>query len=416
MNPVFVNKYLPFRVQDSKDTVLLFFCLLLPLTALLNHAHLWCACLLTLVLCLGIAIHGINRSVFSGTGALFLLFLSLSLSGIVLPCARHSTLLTLVLRLSFFLPFIFRKRKAQLLRYYADVGAFVGGLSFVGLLLGRGVLGYTDTSRFPTLARAAGLFGNPNVLAAYLLPAALLSLYALLYASEKKLRHLFPFALTTLGILGSFSRGAAVALLASAFLLLCRRFRPSYVIAVTIALLPLVTLLLPTALTDRLFSLLSPDSSVSYRFSLWQSIFRLPPRTLFFGVGEGRKAMLTALSPVLAAGLTHIEHTHSLFFHLLLAHGVLGLLLVLILAIKSFFSGEDGCPYAILALFLFGIFDDPLYSGQTEVIFWLLLGASLEGASFSFVRSHFFSRLFSQRAPKRQKKPHPTSSIPLFSK
>ena len=30
--------------------------------------------------------------------------------------------------------------------------------------------------------------------------------------------------------------------------------------------------------------------------------------------------------------------------------------------------------FALLSVFLFGIFDDPLYSGQNEVLFWLLTG------------------------------------------
>ena len=85
--------------------------------------------------------------------------------------------------------------------------------------------------------------------------------------------------------------------------------------------------------------------------------------------------MLSALLPVLAAGLLQIEHTHSLFLHFLVADGIFGLLLFLFLCGRALLFGKGrGARAALLSLLIFGIFDDPLYSGQTEVIFWLTLG------------------------------------------
>jgi O-antigen ligase len=140
-------------------------------------------------------------------------------------------------------------------------------------------------------------------------------------------------------------------------------------------LFPAATLLLPRTLAARLRSLLLVDSSVFYRFSLWESVFRVPFPFLLFGVGEGKRAMLALLSPVLAAGLSHVEHTHSLFLHLLVAGGLVGLFLFLLCILTALCGkGRRECRAALLALLLFGLFDDPLYSGQTEVIFWLVLG------------------------------------------
>ena len=138
---------------------------------------------------------------------------------------------------------------------------------------------------------------------------------------------------------------------------------------------PLLSLLLPQSLSARLASVVSPDSSVLYRFSLWRSIFRLSPLRLLFGTGEGKAAMMALLSPVLASGLLHVEHTHSLFLHFLLADGVVGVLLFLCFCVLSFKkSRQRGAIAAALALLFYGIFDDPLYAGQTEVIFWLSFG------------------------------------------
>ena len=85
--------------------------------------------------------------------------------------------------------------------------------------------------------------------------------------------------------------------------------------------------------------------------------------------------MMEALSPVLASGLLHVEHTHSLFLHLLLSEGAVGLILFLFISMRALIFGKNlGARSAFLSLLLFGIFDDPLYSGQTEVLFWLTLG------------------------------------------
>ena len=87
--------------------------------------------------------------------------------------------------------------------------------------------------------------------------------------------------------------------------------------------------------------------------------------------------MLCALSPVLASGLLQIEHTHSLFLHFLLSNGIVGLALFLFLCTRALIFGKDrGARAALLSLLIFGIFDDPLYGGQTEVIFWFTLGLS----------------------------------------
>ena len=177
------------------------------------------------------------------------------------------------------------------------------------------------------------------------------------------------------GIAATYSRGALIALLFAAFLLFACRFGLYPTLFTLLALLPLLLLLLPSTVTARLLSVLSPDTSVFYRFSLWKSIFRLPPRALLFGVGEGKRAMLSALEGVLAGGLLHVEHTHSLFLHILLAEGLIGLLLFLLLCGRALLSNKRlGARAALLSLLIFGIFDDPLYSGQTEVLFWLTLG------------------------------------------
>ena len=284
-------------------------------------------------------------------------------------------MLSSVLRLSFFLPLLFPERKGEMRRSLATIGGFFGVLAVLEVLLGMGKSGYSDPSLFPSLPRAAGVFGNPNLLAAFLLPTASFALEDALFIKEGRTLSWLCFLGSALGVTASYSRGALLALLLTSFWLFTSRFGFPRVVVTLFAFTPLLLLFLPSSLLARLSSVLSPDTSVLYRFSLWKSVFRLSLRTLFLGVGEGRPAMLSALSPVLASGLIHVEHTHSLFLHVLLAEGVLGLFLLLALCLHMLFFGKSrGVKAALLSLLFFGIFDDPLYSGQTEVILWLTLG------------------------------------------
>ena len=196
MNPFFANNYLHLREQDSIDTVLLFFFILLPLTAVFPHSHILSALLLLTVLTVGICFYGIQRPLFQGVCALFFAFLALCLSSLTLPEAFFATLLSVALRFSFLLPFVFLKKKERILRFYTGVCGVIGLFSFITLLSGRGVMGYTDTTRLPEISRAAFLFGNPNALAAYLLPASLLSLYGLIFKRKEK-EVSFTWGLTT---------------------------------------------------------------------------------------------------------------------------------------------------------------------------------------------------------------------------
>ena len=308
---------------------------------------------------------------------LFSLFLALSLSGVILPEARREALLALSLRLAFFLPLFFEKEKENFCRILSLLGGAIGTHALLSLLWGGGTTAYGDPNLFADLSRAVGLFRNPNATAAFLLPTSLLALDGLLFKRERLL-YAIAFGGSLLGIAATYSRGALLAIFASSLLLLSRRFGPIRVAATLLSVLPLLLLLTPPSLLSRLSSVLTPDTSISYRFSLWKSLLRLPRRLLVFGVGEGKNAMLSALDGHLAAGLLQIEHTHSLFLHILLASGMLGAVLFLCLCLRALFGRAPlGARAALFSLLLFGIFDDPLYLGQTEVLFWFSLGLCL---------------------------------------
>lgn len=375
MNLKNVNNSLLLKKQDSRDAVLLLFVFCLPFTALLPHAHvaaaLWVAGALVLT-------RPAFPHSFSVRKKLFFAFLLFTLTGAVLPASGARALLSALLRLSFFVPIFAEKRRDGFMRGLLLSGGVLGALSLLSLLLGYGKTGYTDIKSAGELARAAPIFGNPNVTAAFLLLPTLYALGEALFSQKSKrwrLCSLAAFLLGAGGICATFSRGALLALALGIALLGVRKIGFWRSVLLSFCALPLALLLLPDTLGARLSSVLSPDGSVRYRFSLWRSIFRLPPSALLFGAGEGKGAMMALLSPVLSAGLLHVEHTHSLLLHLLVADGAVGLLLFLIFcAVSLKGSRHAGARAACLALLLYGIFDDPLYAGQTEVIFWLSFG------------------------------------------
>jgi O-antigen ligase len=120
----------------------------------------------------------------------------------------------------------------------------------------------------------------------------------------------------------------------------------------------------------------SADSSVGYRFSLWHSAWRTAREHLLFGIGEGRAALHAAIAPYAYAGLEALEHTHSLYLHLLLSVGPLGCLPFLFLLVRRLchIKRFPATTAALISLLIFGLFDDPFYVPSVAVLFFFLLG------------------------------------------
>ena len=367
-----------YKKQDGKAAVLLFFSLFLTFGAALPHARLLTAAALFGTLGVFLWERGrVFEEKIPTNAKLYLLFWCFSLSGAVHSLAREATLLAALLRLSYFLPLLLGERRRWLCTCLSLLGGGLGVLAVLLLVTGRGASGTVDESRFGTLLRADAVFGNPNVLAAFLLFGTVLSLVLCLFGDGRRWAYFLSFLSGSLGVLATFCRGAMLALLLAVLLLLLWKFGVRRVLSLLLAAIPALLLFLPTDVLTRLLSVMHPDSSVSYRFSLWRSLFRLPPRALLLGVGEGKDAMHALLFPVLAAGLSHVEHMHSLFLGLLVSTGVFGLALFLLTVLHALFRGGTFAA-PLLALLLFGLFDTPLYNPQTEVIFWLSLGLCAE--------------------------------------
>ncbi len=369
---LFDNHTLLFSKQDCASFFLLaFFIFVLPFFSLLPHTKLSLVGATLFLVYIGI--RGGGRLPAKDMGIrLYLLFFATVLAGIFKREAARETLLFSVLMLAGLLPYLYSRYKEVLSRTLALSGGVFGGIAVLERRLGRALALWSDTERFGTLARVGGPFKNPNILGAFLAVCAIFALDKLLFALKNGGWSVYAlsFLLSLAGLLLTFSRGAWM----GAFFGLCFYFWQA-VKKRRGRLFSFVPFFSP--FFARFLSIFSPDSSMSYRYSLWKSIFSLPFTSLLFGVGEGKGALLSLLSPVMAAGLEKIEHTHSLYLHILVAEGLLGLSLFLALVFHRFKkSGNPAARAALLSLLFYGIFDDPLYSGQIGVLFWMLINAS----------------------------------------
>lgn len=368
----FDNKTSLFGKQDTLERILLaFFIFAMPLFSLLSHPRAFvAACVLFLLL---LALHDKRKISIEGReGRFYILFLATVLAGAFKAGAAKDSLLFFVIALSGILPLLFPEAKRIFSQALSLSGGACGALAVWEYTTGHALALWSDSERFGALSRASAPFGNPNVLGAFLSVCLIFALHE----ARRALRtggwtvYAVCFFLSLGGLLLSYSRGAwlgaAVGVLFYLGRSLWEKKRRGGLAFYAFA--PLSSFL------SRAFSVFSPDSSVSYRFSLWKSVLSLPLPPLLFGVGEGKQALLSLLSPYMAAGLERIEHTHSLFFHILTAEGVLGLFLFLIFLYFHFKrkGGHAACDGALLSLLCYGIFDDPLYNGQLGVIFWFL--------------------------------------------
>lgn len=404
----------PDKTTRQKATLSLLpflFLFAIPSLSLLPHASACLLSLLLLLLALGFFQNG--KALAHLPSSLWLLggfFLLGALSPLLL-LEDASALLPLLCFLAALLPFLLPHSPTALLRLYGLLGGVLGVFTLLSLLTGGGAQGFIDASHsYAAFGRSAVFFGNPNLLAAFLLPSVPGNLFALSKeAGRGRLLFLLSLLFSLLGLALTLCRGAWLAAALGALLFLSLRQKSLFPFALALSLLPAFFIVMPAAFTERLLAILRGDSSVSYRLTLWHSLLSLPPSFYLLGVGEGKRAFIRFLLPHLAAGLERVEHTHSVFLHLLITEGIGGLLTLLYACAKALLSplplaereAALALRCALLSLLLFGLSDDLLYATQTGVIFCWLLGVnlSLQSSLPSFFPSFFFFR----RRPVKEK-------------
>lgn len=250
--------------------------------------------------------------------------------------------------------------------------------------------------------RVTGTFHNPNVLAMFLIVAALFSLYHLREEKRivKKILLLLLFSLHMLALGLTFSRGAYIAILLTLLALVIMRYvkKPGVLLGIGTAL-PYLLLLVPTEFIERILSTFNlADSSITYRLSILRSSIRILLDRFFLGVGIGEEAFRNAFFEYAEEGIV-APHSHNLLLEIGCEAGifaVIAFVAILFIRIKSeakltLISRKSTVRLtgvysfaAVVALLLFGISDYVWSTFSIFYLFWIIFG--IEAAALQITK------------------------------
>jgi putative inorganic carbon (hco3(-)) transporter len=256
--------------------------------------------------------------------------------------------------------------------------------------------------------RAYSFLGNPNVLAAYLLPAIALSIAAVFVWRRPMLKALavMMVVINSVCMYGTQSRGgwiAAILLLMAAATGVFYWYRPRLSPFWQIWLLPVAflsaTLLLSgamgtiPAIRERASSIFvgRGDSSNSFRINVWQAVQQMIRQRPLLGIGYGDR-VFKKVYPIYQINPKYSAlSAYSIYLETLVEMGVIGLLSFLWIMLVSLFHGivplkglrdmQDshyfwlmGGVAGAIGLAVQGCFDTVWYRPDINILWWLSLG------------------------------------------
>ena len=254
---------------------------------------------------------------------------------------------------------------------------------------------WVDEDAHPLLrTRVFSFFGNPNVLAEYLLLFIPFGM-ALAWTARDLLKKLLFLGITgamVLTLLLTFSRGGWLGLAVAVFVFLLLQDRR---LLLALSLLALVlalagTAFLPEVFLQRILTIGSPfDTSNIYRLLVWRESLLIIGDYWSTGVGLGHRAFQEIYPYYMLTRDKTPFHAHNTYLQLLVEMGVAGLLIFLWFMVstvkkglKTLFSSRDpflgGVIVASLAalagLLTQGLVENVLYLLKIIMLFWLTIG------------------------------------------
>ncbi len=174
--------------------------------------------------------------------------------------------------------------------------------------------------------RVAACFENPLIFATFLVMVFPIAAYCCFYTATKKRRvfSIISSLLIFFGILFTFLRGAAVAIIVSFMVLSFAGKKPAKFMSGVAAASSLIILI---TIFERRGVSASQDLSTNYRIGLWGCTFGLIKNNFLLGVGAGYNNVTGYL---FENGL-RFSHSHNLFIEVLAEGGIIGLGLFAIL-------------------------------------------------------------------------------------
>ena len=252
--------------------------------------------------------------------------------------------------------------------------------------------GWVDLIRNPKAnIRIYSAFGNPNILAEYLVMIIPLSMALFWYSKRlsKKLLFFFTTMILLLSLMLTLSRGGWLGMAFGAFIFSLLIEKRLLLLAIPLALLMIHTL--PDRIFDRFISIWDlKDSSNMSRINMWNTALGVIKRNWLIGVGFGYVPFRIAYSTY-ASHMQGYYHIHNTYLQIL-GDRVLGLAAFIFLiftlfkySIKRLIGGKDrsikvraGGLLAWLAGILFiWLVENILYMPKIIITFWILIGLIL---------------------------------------
>ena len=260
---------------------------------------------------------------------------------------------------------------------------------------GRAVADWLDNAAYDYIGgRITAAFGNPNILATYLILLFPFVTAGILKKSRLRERagSLLLFGLFMAAIILTWSRGAWIGVILSLAIFLFAYNPATMYIWVPAAIGSFVALQhFGSAVASRLnsaFSLLG-DSSISYRISTWQGAYEMAKDHLLGGIGVGQEAFSAVYPYYALSGIEAAPHAHNLLLQYLCEFGLIGPLLLLLFTVTFFqcvisHQHEEtnstlrlyslAAGGGILAVLIFGLTDHVFYNARIFFLFFAVAG------------------------------------------
>lgn len=310
--------------------------------------------------------------------------------------SKNAALVSCTLMLGYFLLVNLMRTEKWIKRCVAALvgsGAIVAVIGVFEYFLGSKSSQWLDTSLFTDInRRVVSLFDNPNVLAAYLVLIFPFALNFLVQSKKRNERFLsfFVCAAILLATVFTWSRGAWIALVMCIIVFFTVFSRKTFrVLGVAVVATPVLAVMLPSNLIDRVLSILNfSDSSISYRIYSWIGSIRLAKDHFLGGIGLGPEAFSRIYPTYAFSGIETAEHSHSLLLQILIGMGIGGLLTFVILTFLYFQKTLEyvkrpennsaklyvvAALSAVMGMLIMGIFDYVWYNYRVFYIFWIVI-------------------------------------------
>ena len=251
---------------------------------------------------------------------------------------------------------------------------------------------WVDAAQNPTLhTRVYSIFGNPNILAEYLIMLIPFGL-ALTWTVRDYRKKLLLLAITgtlTLTLLLTFSRGGWLGLAVGLFLFTLLRDKRVFILLLLLLLLLALAgaVFMPETILQRVATIGSTkDTSNLYRFLVWKEALLIIRDFWATGVGFGHLAFRKIYPFYMLNRAKFPYHVHCTYLQILVETGVAGFLIFLWFLISIFQKGlqnlASGCSEfsknvtiaalaATAALLTQGFAEHVLYMPKIIMLFWL---------------------------------------------